>query len=220
MLQNEVDMKTIKDGEERRKEILLTARKLFVQKGYDQTSINDILKIVDIAKGTFYYYFSSKEEVLQAIIMDIVCEGAAKAEHILQDKSIPILNRIVLAIMAQAPEFEGANKLAEELHKVDNAKLEQQYLKTMLSKMTSVLEGAVKEAKEQDIIHTDFPKECTEAMLLMGHMMFDSNIFMWKAEEFPVKIQAYLCNAERIFGTKEGEFQAFMKMFKNVDNEL
>ncbi len=208
-------MKAIKDGEERRKEILLTARKLFVQKGYDQTSINDILKIVDIAKGTFYYYYSSKEEVLEAIIINIVNEGAARAEHILQDASIPLLNRIVMAVMAQAPEFEGAHKLAEELHKVDNAKLEQQYQKTMLKKMTSVLEGAVKEAREQDIIHTDYPKECIEAMLLMGHMMFDCDTFGWKSEEYPVKIQAFLCNAERMFGTKEGEFQAFMEMFKN-----
>ncbi len=206
-------MKTIKDGEERRKEILLTARKLFVQKGYDQTSINDILKIVDIAKGTFYYYFSSKEEVLQAIIMDIVYEGAARAEQILQDTSIPLLNRIVMAVMAQAPEFEDANKLADELHKVDNAKLEQQYRKTMLKKMTSVLEGAVKEAQEQGIIHTDFPKECIESMLLMGHMMFECDTFMWKAEEYQVKVQAFLCNAERMFGAKEGEFQGFMEMF-------
>ncbi|WP_342757423.1 TetR/AcrR family transcriptional regulator [Kineothrix sedimenti] len=207
-------MRTIKAGEERRKEILLTARKLFVQKGYDQTSINDILKIVDIAKGTFYYYYSSKEEVLQAIIMDIVYEGAARAEQILQDTSIPLLKRIVMAVMAQAPEFEGAHKLAEELHKVDNAKLEQQYRKVMLKKMTSVLEGAVKEAGEQDIIHTDFPKECIESLLLMGHMMFDCDTFLWKAEEYPVKVKAFLCNAERMFGAKEGEFQEFMEMFE------
>ncbi|MFT4146986.1 MAG: TetR/AcrR family transcriptional regulator [Mobilitalea sp.] len=207
-------MKTIKDGEERRKEILLTARKLFVQKGYDQTSINDILKIVDIAKGTFYYYFSSKEEVLQAIIMSIVDEGAARAEHILQETSIPLLKRIVMAIMAQTPEFEGAHKLAEELHKVDNAKLEQQYRKAMLTKMTSVFEGAVKEAGEQGIFHTNFPKECIEAVLLMGHMMFDCDTFGWKAEDYPRKVQAFLCNAERMFGTKEGEFQGFMEMFQ------
>jgi AcrR family transcriptional regulator len=207
-------MKTIKAGEERRKEILLTARKLFVQKGYDQTSINDILKIVDIAKGTFYYYFASKEEVLQAIIMDIVDEGTARAEYILQDTSIPLLNRIVMAVMAQAPEFEGAHKLAEELHKVDNAKLEQQYRKTMLKKMTLALEGAVEEAREQGIIHTDFPKECIESILLMGHMMFDCDTFMWKAEEYPVKVKAFLCNAERMLGAKEGEFQGFMEMFQ------
>ena len=207
-------MKTIKDGEERRKEILLTARSLFIHNGYDQTSINDILKIVDIAKGTFYYYFSSKEEVLQEIIIDIVYEGAARAERILHDASIPLLRRIVMAIMAQAPEFEGANELAEELHKVDNAKLEQLYRKTMIKKMTSVLEEAVKEAQKQNIFHTDFPKECTESLLLMGHMMFDCDTFMWKAEEYPVKIQAFLCNAERMFGAKEGEFQGFMEMFK------
>lgn len=206
-------MKTIKDGEERRKEILLTARKLFVQKGYDQTSVNDILKIVDIAKGTFYYYFSSKEEVLQAIIMDIVHEGAARAEHILKDTSIPLLNRIVMAVMAQNPEFEGAQKIAEELHKVENAKLEQLYRKTMLKKMTTVLERAVREAQEQDIIHTDYPIECVESILLMGHMMFDCDTFQWSEEEYPQKIQAFLCNTERMFGTKSGEFQSFMEMF-------
>jgi Transcriptional regulator len=206
-------MKTIKDGDERRKEILLTARALFVQKGYDQTSVNDILKIVDIAKGTFYYYFSSKEEVLHDIIMGIVEEGAARAEGILQDKSIPLVNRIVMAIMAQAPEFEGALKLAEEMHKVDNARLEQLYRKVMLKKMTTLLEGAVKEAQEQGIIHTNYPRECIESILLMGHMMFDCETFEWAAEEYPVKIQAFLCNTERILGTKEGEFSGFIEMF-------
>ena len=63
-------MKTVKEGEVRRREILEAARELFVKKGYEQTSVNDILKIVDIAKGTFYYYFASKEEVLEAIILE------------------------------------------------------------------------------------------------------------------------------------------------------
>lgn len=207
-------MKTIKDGEERRKEILVTARNLFIHNGYDQTSINDILKIVGIAKGTFYYYFSSKEEVLQEIIMDIVFEGAVRAERILQDSSIPLLRRIVMAIMAQAPEFEGADELAEELHKVSNAKLEQAYRKTMLTKMTSVLEDAVKEAQKQNIIHTDCPKECIESILLMGHMMFDCETFMWQAEEYPIKLRAFLCNAERMLGAKEGELQKLMEMFQ------
>lgn len=208
-------MKTVKDGEERRKEILLTARTLFVQKGYDQTSINDILKIVGIAKGTFYYYYSSKEEVLEEIILDIVNEGADRAEHILQDSSIPPLERIIMAVLAQTPEFEGALTIADELHKPDNAKLEQEYRKIMIKKMTSVLEGAVKEAQELDIIHTQFPKECIETMLLMGHMMFDCDIFLWDAEEYPKKALAFLYNTERIFGINEGRLQQFMNIFIN-----
>ncbi len=81
-------MKTVKEGEVRKREILMVARELFVTKGYEQTSVNDILKIVDIAKGTFYYYFASKEAVLAAIILDIVEEGAKRAERILKDQSV------------------------------------------------------------------------------------------------------------------------------------
>ncbi|GGH23330.1 TetR/AcrR family transcriptional regulator [Paenibacillus segetis] len=206
-------MKTVKEGEVRRREILVAARELFVNKGYDQTSINDILKIVDIAKGTFYYYFTSKEEVLEAIILDIVEEGARRAEKIVKDKSIPLVSRIMMAIMAQTPEFEGSDEIKEEIHKVENAKLEHLYVRAMLKRMTPILQEPVLEGIDQGIFHMDYPIECTESILLLGHMMFDCNVMEFKDEEFPRKIQAFLCNAERMLGTKEGELQEFMRMF-------
>ena len=206
-------MKTVKEGEIRRREILDVAQELFITKGYDQTSVNDILKIVDIAKGTFYYYFASKEEVLEAIILDIVEEGARRAERIVKDQSIPLLNRIMMAIMAQAPEFEGSDEIKEELHKVENAKLERLYLKTMLKRMTPVLQEPVQECLEQGIVHTEYPTECIETILLLGHMMFDCDTFEWKMEAYPEKIQAFLCHAERMLGTKEGELSGFLQMF-------
>ncbi|MBU4440182.1 MAG: TetR/AcrR family transcriptional regulator [Acetobacterium sp.] len=206
-------MKTIKEGEVRKREILLVARELFVKKGYDHTSVNDILKIVDIAKGTFYYYFSSKEEVLAAIILDIVDEGARRAERILKDKSIPLMNRIMMAIMAQAPEFEGSDEIKEEMHKVENAKLEQLYTKAMLKRMTPLLEEPVREGLEQDVFHTEYPTESIESILLLGHMLFDSNIMEWEMDVYPQKIQAFLANIERLLGTKEGELDGFLQMF-------
>ena len=206
-------MKTVKEGEVRRREILVAARELFVKKGYEQTSVNDILKIVDIAKGTFYYYFASKEEVLEAIILDIVEEGARKAEQIIKDKSIPLVKRIMMAIMAQTPEFEGSEEIKEEMHKVENAKLEQLYTKAMLKRMTPVLREPVIEGMEQDIFHLEYPMECIETILLLGHMMFDCAVFEWEMEEYPKKIQAFLCNTERMLGTKEGELKEFMRMF-------
>lgn len=206
-------MKSVKEGEVRRREILVTARELFVTKGYEQTSVNDILKIIDIAKGTFYYYFASKEEVLEAIILDIVEEGARKAEQIIKDKSIPLVNRIMLAIMAQAPEFEGSEEIKEEMHTVENAKLEQLYTKAMLKRMTPILREPVIEGMEQDVFHLEYPTECIESILLLGHMMFDCDVFEWEMEEYPRKIQAFLRNAERMLGTKEGELNEFMKMF-------
>jgi AcrR family transcriptional regulator len=209
----ENDMKTVKEGEVRRREILVAARELFVKKGYEQTSVNDILKIVDIAKGTFYYYFASKEEVLEAIILDIVEEGARRAEMILKDKSIPLVSRIMMAIMAQAPEFEGSDEIKEELHKVENAKLERLYLREMLKRMTPILQEPVLEGVDQAIFQMEYPTECIESILLLGHMMFDCDVFEWKMEDYPRKIQAFLCNVERMLGTKEGQLKELMGMF-------
>jgi AcrR family transcriptional regulator len=206
-------MRTVKEGEVRRREILVAARELFIKKGYEQTSVNDILKIVDIAKGTFYYYFASKEEVLEAIILDIVEEGARRAEKILKDKSIPLVNRIMMAIMAQAPEFEGSEEIKEELHKVENSKLERLYSRAMLKRMTPVLQESVLEGIDRDVFHIEYPTECIESILVLGHMMFDCDVFEWKMEDYPRKIQAFLCNAERMLGTKEGELKAFLQMF-------
>ena len=209
-------MKTVKEGEVRRREILDVSRKLFVKKGYEQTSVNDILKIVDIAKGTFYYYFASKEEVLEAIILDIVEEGARRAEKIIKDKSIPLVNRIMMAIMAQAPEFEGADEIKEELHKVENSKLERLYLRAMLKRMTPVLQEPVLEGIDRDIFHMEYPTECIESILLLGHMMFDCDVFDWKMEDYPRKIQAFLCNVEKMLGTKEGELKVLLQMFGQI----
>jgi AcrR family transcriptional regulator len=206
-------MKIVKEGEVRRREILIAARELFVKKGYEQTSVNDILKIVNIAKGTFYYYFASKGEVLEAIILDIVEEGAIRAENILKDKSILLVNRIMMAIMAQAPEFEGTDEIKDELHKVENSKLERLYLREMLKRMTPILQESVAEGMEQGIFHMEYPIESIESILLLGHMMFDCDVFQWEMEDYPRKIKAFLFNVEKLLGTKEGELNVFLQMF-------
>lgn len=210
-------MKIIKEGEVRRQEILIAARELFIKKGYEQTSVNDILKIVNIAKGTFYYYFTSKGEVLEAIILDIVEEGAIKAENILKDKSIPLVNRITMAIMAQAPEFEGIDEIKDELHKVENSKLERLYLREMLKRMTPILQESVTEGIEQGIFHMEYPIESIESVLLLGHMMFDCDVFQWEREDYPRKIKAFLFNVEKLLGTKEGELNLLLQMFGQLD---
>ena len=61
-------MRIVKEHDERKNEIIDTASHIFAQKGYDKTSVNDILNAIGIAKGTFYHYFKSKEEVLDAVI--------------------------------------------------------------------------------------------------------------------------------------------------------
>ena len=51
-----------------KRKIFETSMKLFAEKGYDATSIEDITATVGVAKGTLYYHFSSKEEIFNFLI--------------------------------------------------------------------------------------------------------------------------------------------------------
>ena len=55
----------MKKGELRKDSILKTAEKLFFERGFDETSIQDILDVLSISKGGFYHYFESKIALLE-----------------------------------------------------------------------------------------------------------------------------------------------------------
>ena len=57
----------MKKGIERRDQIIEAAERLFYEKGYEQTSVQDVLDALSLSKGGFYHYFQSKIELLEAV---------------------------------------------------------------------------------------------------------------------------------------------------------
>ncbi|CDQ40508.1 MULTISPECIES: TetR/AcrR family transcriptional regulator [Virgibacillus] len=74
---------------ERKRQVLLTAQRLFIEKGFSATSVQDILEESTISKGTFYNYFSSKNECLIAILEHVNDETFIRRRELLigQDPS-------------------------------------------------------------------------------------------------------------------------------------
>ncbi|GAA0437391.1 MAG: TetR/AcrR family transcriptional regulator [Bacillota bacterium] len=68
---------------ERKRQVLVTAQQLFIEKGFSATSIQDILEESNISKGTFYNYFSSKNECLIAILEYVNEETFVRRREIL-----------------------------------------------------------------------------------------------------------------------------------------
>ena len=61
-------------GERRKQQIIDTAKKMFLEKGFQSTHIGQVCEELDIARGTVYQYFSNKKEILYAIL-DTVAES-------------------------------------------------------------------------------------------------------------------------------------------------
>lgn len=83
-------MRIVKNAEERKMEILDTAEHLFETQGFDNTSTNDILNEIGIARGTLYYHFKSKEEILDAIISRLTRQLLEKAKSLSRKKCTAI----------------------------------------------------------------------------------------------------------------------------------
>ena len=82
-----------KTKEERRNEIIETAGKMFEEKGYAQTQVQDIVNEIGVAKGLFYYYFKSKDEVMEELA-DRYADTIIDAVNKLIDKDIATFDKI------------------------------------------------------------------------------------------------------------------------------
>ncbi len=92
--------------EERRAAIVAAARQVFADRGYHRTGIADIVREVQIARGTFYRYFDGKRELFQVIVQTMMAEVVAVVEPIdLQRPVVPQvevnLDRLVRAVTAE-----------------------------------------------------------------------------------------------------------------------
>ena len=61
-------MRVVKKPEERKAEMVAAASKLFAQQGFVRTSVAEIVSAVDVAKGLFYYYFTTKDDMVKAVV--------------------------------------------------------------------------------------------------------------------------------------------------------
>lgn len=86
-------MRISKKPEERKKELTGIAYRLFLDMGYDNVKVSDIVKEANVAQGTFYYYFKTKEDVLYAILENMIRDMSKQLRTFTENDQIPVLIR-------------------------------------------------------------------------------------------------------------------------------
>ena len=206
-------MRILKEPTERKNEILDAARDLFFSKGYENTTVNDILKQVGIAKGTFYYYFESKERVMEAIITRSTQSLNDYASGIADDPSLSVPEKLMRIFTMGFPEAEQKQRMVMEFHRNGNAEFHQRSLVQTVLALSPSLEQIVKQGISQGIFSTPYPRECVESLLISTQFLFDEGLFHWKPEELPRKIEAQIFLMEKTLGAQEGSLRFIARLF-------
>lgn len=205
-------MRIVKAYDERRNEILDTAERLFREKGYKKCTVNDILKEVAIAKGTFYYYFKSKEEVMDAIVSRYKENVVARAEKILKKDDISPEEKLMHVFMSMRVNDKVDSDMLNELHKPENALLHQKTLNQIVTAMAPVLVKVIEEGIEKKVWSCRYPLQYMQIFLASSLTLTDEGIFELDADSQMKVIAALMSMLEKMLDVPEDSFmQLFMQ---------
>src|SRR3989442_10021367 len=91
-------------GKDRRRQLMDHAAELFAERGYHPTSVSDIVESLRVGKGVFYWYFSSKEELLAEILKESHQDLRRRQQQSILHEPNPVM-RIELGIRASMQWF-------------------------------------------------------------------------------------------------------------------
>ena len=168
--------------------ILETASQLFVQKGYEKTSMQDIARTAGISKGAIYHHFQSKSDIIFAVLKqryqlmeDDLTNWLKTTEHLTGKEQLK-------AIFQFSLESQGAyrNMLDEESF---NAEFMLTMMRYNLRIGPPLIAKIIKKGMDDGSIqHIQFPDEAAEAILLLTNFWLEGSMFENSTERIADRI--------------------------------
>lgn len=169
--------KISKNYQERQKEFLLTAQKLFYEKGYEQTSVNDILTAMNSAKGTFYHYFKSKEELLNCLV-EMKSKEVVNQFRSLVEKSATTALEKLNSVFSLSKQWKVANKqlvqaMVRVMYNKDNLLLRNKLKESNIRMTAPLLSEIIIQGVKEGAFRVPCPEDSGEFIIRMGHAIND-----------------------------------------------
>lgn len=160
-----------KNPEERKAEIINTAEELFSERGFRNVAVSDIVKKVGVAQGTFYYYFESKEDLLNQALERRLEGTMVNMSLIAERPGLDACQKLQGILKAALFSGLGKQNMTEHLDSRDSEmhkRLEEKFHQKFYPVLLKVIEQGIGEGR----FVLDSPKEVTQILLLgiQGYM--------------------------------------------------
>ena len=159
----------MKKGDERRGRILETAERLFYQKGYEHTSIQDILDELKLSKGGFYHHFESKLQLLDALCQAQMLENGQKmkeAVDALEGDALAQFNALYAhCTLWQEGQLEFAGLVIRAAYEGGSVQLRDSLRQAMLTCARPVMQKIIFAGIEQQKFFTRYADDIGELLL-------------------------------------------------------
>ncbi|PEE36598.1 TetR/AcrR family transcriptional regulator [Bacillus pseudomycoides] len=205
--------RTNKDFNNKRNELLEKIWNIFITNGYENTTLSFIIKTLNISKGAFYHYFSSKEECADAAIEMYVKRWSKEITErdVKELKSDERLKQIILIGIQIASNNSEQN---EKINSPSNAIFHQKLIVSIIKQFAPIYAEIISQGVKEGIFNVTYPLETAEMILTLSNFYLDIDLFKWNKGTMISKVTAFEELLIRSLGAENNTFSFISKLFE------
>ncbi|MDC7240880.1 MAG: TetR/AcrR family transcriptional regulator [Spirochaetales bacterium] len=189
-----------KTPEERKEEIISASRTLFLEKGYAHTKVSDIVKAIGVSQGIFYYYFSSKDAVIDEIIDRYMRLQLSEARKIVDNGSLSPLEK--LEKMAEA-QMQINHRENQNIHRIKGVDIHERINSRIISDYVPLMVEAYGDPGDLQV------QMKFEVFVASANFLFDPGIFTWTPVQRNKRIDHIIDLMEKSIDLPAGSFRFY-----------
>ena len=196
-----------KDPELRKDEIINAAQELFLTKGFEETGISDIVAKVGVAQGLFYYYFKSKDELLDEVVGRFADHYFNTLTNLSNDGELNAIQKLQLIFRQMLKLMAENEKLILYMHRAENELLHYRLGHKIADQTIVLFLNIIEQGMREKFFELEYPRETAEILITgIGYM---PSIFQegHNLEQFCKKLQAGLAVIEKVLGAPKGSLR-------------
>ncbi|MDD6306714.1 MAG: TetR/AcrR family transcriptional regulator [Clostridiales bacterium] len=190
---------------DKRELILNTMQELFKEGKAGIASVNDIAKRAGIAKGGLYYYFHSKEEVMDALVEREYENIIQNCQRVLDGSSLNATGKLALLLHTYTTSYVDPS-LDEYLHMPQNAAIHQKSLAQILLSLSEIITSVIEQGVKEGSYQCEYPEEYAHILLSVFTFLMDPGIFDWTPMQKIRKMKALAVLLENGLSAEPGSF--------------
>lgn len=189
-------------------QILNALQQLMIDKSIQNISVSDIAAKAGIGKGSIYYYFPSKEAILDALIQRNYEAPLQTAKNLADQTDIPPFTRMAMLFQAcrssAAAFLRQGGEQTRSITLQESAYLHQKYLNYLISELKPNLARIISQGIEAGEIHFDYPEALAEIVLIVLGVKLNNTFLSTTPEDCEYTIRGLISLLEQGTGLSEG----------------
>lgn len=153
--------------------VLETASLLFTQRGFESTTMQDIINSSGVSKGAIYHHFKSKEEILEALTDQMFCENNP-FDVVKNRKDLTGLQKMQMAMMLNQTDKERAEMSKQAIPILKNPRILASMIETNRRLLSPFWLELIEEGNKDGSIQTQYARELSEIIPLLDFWLTPS----------------------------------------------